>query len=198
MPKQEEKMDGLIHEIEIRRAKRALSEENIPDEKLRRIMTAATYAPSCFNNQPWRFVVVNERSKREGLHEALSPGNYWVKKAPAVVVVATKPDLDARLSDRREYALLGCGLATENLMLQAYKEGVIAHAIAGFDPLVVKKKLGMPEEYIVITLVALGYPGDESHLNEKHLALEHSPRQRKPELEVICWNTWSFRDSKPV
>jgi nitroreductase len=198
MPKQEEKMDGLIHEIEIRRAKRALSEENIPDEKLRRIMRAATYAPSCFNNQPWRFVVVNERSKLEGLHEALSPGNYWVKKAPAVVVVATKPDLDARLSDRREYALLGCGLATENLMLQAYKEGVIAHAIAGFDPLVVKKKFGIPDDYIVITLVALGYPGDESHLNEKHLALEHSPRQRKPEPEVICWNTWCFQDSKPV
>ena len=191
-------MEELVHEIEIRRAKRALSEEHIPDHKLERIMTAATYAPSCSNNQPWRFVVVTERSKLGALHEALSPGNYWMKKAPAVVVVATRPDLDARLSDRREYALLGCGLATENLMLQAFKEGLIAHAIAGFDPLVVKKRFGIPEEYIVITLVALGYPGDESHLNEKHLALEHSPRQRKPASEVICWNTWCFEDSKPV
>ena len=151
-------MEELVHEIEIRRAKRALSEEHIPDHKLERIMTAATYAPSCSNNQPWRFVVVTERSKLGALHEALSPGNYWMKKAPAVVVVATRPDLDARLSDRREYALLGCGLATENLMLQAFKEGLIAHAIAGFDPLVVKKRFGIPEEYIVITLVALGYP----------------------------------------
>jgi len=191
-------MEGLIHEIELRRAKRALSEESIPAEKLKRIMTAATYAPSCFNNQPWRFVVVTEKSKLDALHDSLSAGNYWVKKAPAVVVVATRPDLDARLSDRRDYALLGCGLAAENLMLQAFKEGLIAHAIAGFDPLVVKKRFTIPEDYIVITLVALGYPGDESHLNEKHLTLEHSPRQRKPEPEVICWNTWCFQDSKPV
>ena len=189
-------MDGLVPEIEIRRARRALSEETIPDEKLKRIMTAATYAPSCFNNQPWRFLVVTEKSRREALHKSLSAGNYWVKKAPAVIVVATRPDLDARLSDRREYALLGCGLATENLMLQSFKEGVIAHAIAGFDPLVVKKSFGIPDEYIVITLVALGYPGDSSHLNEKHLALEHSPRQRKPEAEVIGWNNWTFQDAK--
>ena len=191
-------MEGLIHEIEIRRAKRALSEEKIPEEKLKRVMTAATYAPSCFNNQPWRFVVVTEKSKLDALHDSLSAGNYWVKKAPAVVVVATRPDLDARLSDRRDYALLGCGLAAENLMLQAFKEGLIAHAIAGFDPLVVKKRFLIPEDYVVITLVALGYPGDESHLNQKHLALEHSPRQRKPEPEVICWNAWCFQDSKPA
>jgi nitroreductase len=189
-------MEELVHEIEIRRAKRALSEKNIPDEVLKRIMRAATYAPSCFNNQPWRFVVVNERSKLEALHDSLAGGNYWMKKAPAIIVLATKPDLDARLSDRREYALLGCGLAAENLMLQAFKEDVIGHAIAGFDPLVVKAKLGIPEDYIVITLIALGYPGDETHLSEKHLALEHSPRQRKPESEVICWNAWSFQEPK--
>ncbi len=185
-------MEELVQEIAMRRARRALSEDSIPEDKLQRIMTAATCAPSCFNNQPWRFVVVTERSKLEALHEALSAGNYWAKKAPALTVVATKPDLDARLSDRREYALFGCGLATENLLIQAVKEGIIAHPIAGFDPLVVKEKLGIPGEYIVIALVVLGFPGDESHLNEKHLALEHGPRQRKPASEVICGNAWSF------
>jgi nitroreductase len=189
-------MDGLIQEIEMRRAKRALSEKAIPEEVLKRIMTAATYAPSCFNNQPWRFVVVNEKSKLDALHESLSGGNYWAKRAPVRVIVTTKPELDARLSDRRDYALLGCGLATENLMLQAFKEGLIGHAMAGFDPFVVKMKFSIPEDFIVITLVALGYPGDESHLSEKHLTLEHSPRQRKPESEVICWNAWGFKDSR--
>jgi nitroreductase len=81
-------------------------------------------------------------------------------------------------------------------MLQAFQEGLFAHAIAGFDPLVVKAKLRVPEDYIVITLIALGYPGDESHLSEKHRSLEHSPRERKPESEVISWNAWSFRESE--
>ena len=185
-------MEGLLHEIEIRRAKRALSEEKIPEEVVKRIMTAATYAPSCLNNQPWRFLVVTEGKKLEDMHAALSGGNYWAKKAPVMVAVITKPDLDAELSDRRQYALLGCGLAMENLMLQAFKEGAIAHAMAGFDPFVVKEKFSIPEEFIVIALIAIGYPGDESHLSEKHLKMEHSPRERKPELEVISYNAWGF------
>jgi nitroreductase len=185
-------MEGLIHEIDIRRAKRALSEEKISEEVLKRIMMAATYAPSCSNNQPWRFLVVTEKEKLEDMHAALSVGNYWAKKAPVVVAVITKPDLDAQLSDRREYALLDCGLAMENMMLQAFKEGLVAHSMAGFDPFIVKDKFSIPEEFIVIALVAIGYPGEKSHLNEKHLKMEHSPRNRKPEPEVITYNTWGF------
>ena len=185
-------MEGLIHEIDIRRAKRALSEEQIPEEVVKRIMTAATYAPSCFNNQPWRFLVVSEEKRLEDMHAELSGGNYWAKKAPVIVAVITKPDLDAKLSDRREYAVLGCGLAMENLMLQAFKEGAIAHAMAGFDPLVVKERFSIPEEYIVMALIAIGYPGDESHLSDKHKEMEHSPRDRKPESEVICYNAWGL------
>jgi nitroreductase len=185
-------MEGLLNEIEIRRAKRALNEEKIPEEVLKRILTAATYAPSCFNNQPWRFLVVSEGKRLEDMHAALSGGNYWAKKAPVIVAVITKPDLDAQLSDRREYALLGCGMAMENLMLQAFKEGLIAHGMAGFDPFVVKEKFSIPEEFIVIALIAIGYPGEESHLNEKHMEMEYSPRNRKPESEVISYNAWEF------
>ena len=185
-------MEGFIHEIEIRRAKRALSEEKISDDVLKRIMMAATYAPSCFNNQPWRFLVVTDKKKLADIHASLSGGNYWAKKAPVVVAVITKPDLDAELSDRRAYALLGCGLAMENLMLQAFKEGTIAHPMAGFDPLIVKDRFSIPEEFIVIALIAIGYPGDESHLSEKHKEMERSPRVRKPESEVISYNAWGF------
>ena len=46
-------------EIETRRARRGLNEKAIPEDVLARIMTAATYAPSCFNNQPWRFLIAN-------------------------------------------------------------------------------------------------------------------------------------------
>jgi nitroreductase len=189
-------VNGLVDEIEKRRAKRALSEDKIPEDILGRIMTAATYAPSCFNNQSWRFLVATEEDTLKQVHEALSGGNYWMKKAPVVVVVATKLEFDCQLSDLRDYALFDCGLATENLMLQAFREGLYAHAIAGFDPLKIKEGFHIPEDYIVITLVALGYPGDDSFLNEKHKELEHGPRIRKPHLEVICYNAWGFEPSE--
>ena len=185
-------MKELIHEIYIRRAKRALSAKKIPGEIMHRLMTAATLAPSCFNNQSWRFLVVTHDEALEKIHDALSGGNYWVKRAPAVVVVATRLEFGCRLSDRRDYALFDCGLATENLMLQGFKEGLYVHAIAGFDPFKIKAAFHIPDEYIVITLVAVGYPGDDAALSEKHQELEHSPRNRRPEAEVICYNTWSL------
>ena len=89
-----------------------------------------------------------------------------------------------------------CGLATQNLVLQAVKEGLYAHPIAGFNPFKIKEKFSIPEDFIVITLVAVGYPGDDTVLNEKHKQLEHSPRIRKPESEVICYNVWEFSDSE--
>jgi nitroreductase len=183
-------MKGLLKEIDDRRARRALSTETIDEEILQRIMTAATYAPSCFNSQPWRFMVVTGATELTRLHEALSGGNYWAKKAPALVVLATKTEFDAKLSDNREYALFGCGLAAANLMLQATKEGLYAHPMAGFDPLKVKEAFAIPEDYIIVTLIALGYPGSLEGLSDKHVASEKSERSRKPESEVICHQQW--------
>jgi nitroreductase len=189
-------MEHLLKEIDQRRAFRAFDEKKVPKEIISRIMTAATYAPSCMNNQSWRFLVATTNDALNKVRDALSGGNYWMKKAPVVVVVATKPDFGCQLSDRREYAFFDCGLAVENLMLQSFKEGLYAHAIAGYDPLKVKQAFGIPNEFIIITLVAVGYPGDDGHLNEKHKELEHSPRNRKPESEVIAYNSWDFETSE--
>ena len=189
-------MKELIPEINTRRAKRALSKKMIPDEIIRRLMTAATYAPSCFNNQSWRFLVVKGGEDLKNIHAVLSAGNYWAKSAPVVVVVATKPEFGCQLSDRREYALFDCGLAVENLMLQSFKEGLYAHAMAGYDPSKIKAAFRIPGEYIVITLIAIGYPGGDASLNEKHKELEHGPRNRKPESEVICYDTWGFEPTQ--
>ncbi|MBE0617422.1 MAG: nitroreductase family protein [Proteobacteria bacterium] len=189
-------MEELIHEISIRRAKRALTGPKIPDEVFRRLLTAATLAPSCFNNQSWRFLVVTEDRALGKIHDALSGGNYWMKSAPAIVVVATKLESGCQLSDRRDYAFFDCGLAVENFMLQAFKEGLYAHAVAGYDPFKVKAAFRIPEEYVVITLVAVGYPGDEATLGEKHRELENGPRIRKPESEVICYNAWALQEPK--
>lgn len=190
-------MTNLVPEIVARTSKRALSDRKIPAETINRVMTAATLAPSCFNNQSWRFMVVTEAGALKKIHDSLTPANYWVKSAPAVVLVATRVEFGCRSSDHRDYALFDCGLAAENLMLQGVKEGLYVHPIAGFDPLKVKAAFGIPEDYIVITLVIMGYPGDEASLNEKHRELENGPRQRKPETEVICYNAWGFSASGP-
>lgn len=187
-------MEGLIAEISNRSSKRALSDKKIADDVVQRLMSAATLAPSCFNNQSWRFMVASDAAALAKVHEALSSANYWARTAPMIVVVATKPSFGCQLDDNREYALFDCGLATENLMLQAVKEGLHAHAMAGFDPVKIKTSFHIPEDYIVITLVAVGYPGDAGSLNETHRGLENAPRNRKPREAVIAFNGWDFSD----
>ena len=190
--KEYKSMGQLLAEIEKRRAYRAFSEKIISEDIICRIMTAATYAPSCFNNQSWRFVVAMNEKALEKIRDSLTKGNYWMKKAPVIVLVATKIDFGCQLNDRRDYSLFDCGLAVENLMLQSFKEGLYAHAIAGYDPGKLKQSFNIPEEFIVITLVGIGYPGDSGHLNEKHMELEKSKRKRKPESEVISYNSWNI------
>jgi nitroreductase len=181
-------MSGLLPEIEKRRAYRALSQEHIPRETVERMITAATCAPSCANNQPWRLLAVDEEEALKRVKEHLSGGNYWAQKAPLIFCIITRPDLDCQPPDGRQYALFDVGLAAMNLILQGTREGLIAHPIAGFKPAPVKAALGVPEDHILITLIICGRPGDEGHLSAKHLASEHGGRERKPREEVARFN----------
>lgn len=183
-------MEKLIHEIEKRRAKRAFDTREIPKDCIQRIMQAALLAPSCFNNQPWRFIVADNPEALGRIKENLPGANYWVKKSPCIICACSKNDLDCTLSDNRNYAFFDLGLAAENLVLQAFKEGLIAHPIAGFKPVEIKKAFNIPDEYTLLALIILGYPGEEAHLNDKHLELEHSERERKPMEEVVFYNSW--------
>ncbi len=183
-------MSSIMVEIEKGRARRALDEKIIPDDVINRVLKSAVWAPSCFNNQPWRFVAVRSEEVLGRVKENLAGGNYWALRSPCIIAVATTPDNDCRLSDNRDYALFSTGLAAENLILQAIAEGLVAHPIAGFKPVPVKEILGIPEEYILITLIILGYPGDPSQLSEEHQKKENMPRDRKPMHEVVFFDAW--------
>jgi nitroreductase len=183
-------MAELIPEIVERRARRALSYREVEPGVVDRLLLAATLAPSCSNKQPWRFVVVREAGQLERLREGLSRGNAWARRSPCVVVVVTDPELDCRLPGRPDYALFDVGLAVGQLLLQATHEGLYAHPIAGFAPEIVRQVLGIPEPYAIVTLVILGYPGDEAALSEAQRVSEHEERSRKPLEEVAMQEAW--------
>jgi len=189
---------GILRPIEARRARRALSDEPIAREAVETLLRAAHLAPSCFNSQPWRLIAVDGPAALDAVRAALPDGNYWAKPAPLVIAVASRKDLDCALSDRRDYFLFGCGMAVGNLMIQATAMGLVAHPIAGYKPAAVKEALGIPAEYVLITLVIVGYPSDDlGGLSEKHRAIEVGPRERKPLDAVASWNRFAFEDPPP-
>ena len=184
-------MADIVPEIDARRARRGYSDKPVDRATIERIFDAATKAPSCSNKQPWRFLIASEGEALENARAALNGGNYWAKVAPVLVVVTTRDEFDCRLSDDRNYAQFDTGMAVMGLMMQATREGLYAHPMAGFDPAVLREKFGIEPETRVITMVAIGHPGDASNLNEKHSESERSERSRKSLDEVLQWNGWS-------
>ncbi|OPY31344.1 MAG: malonic semialdehyde reductase [Methanomassiliicoccales archaeon PtaU1.Bin124] len=177
--------------IQTRRALRALDTRAIPNEVVTELVEAMRLSPSCNNYQPWRVVLVRNEPHLENLKAALNKGNVWAKKAPLIMAICGKPDDDCRLTDNRDYFLFGCGMSVGLLMLRATELGLIAHPIAGYDPLAVKKALNIPNEYVVITLVNCGYPGtDTSMLSEKQLAQQKERPARKPVGENFFEGVW--------
>ncbi len=172
-----------------RRAKRAIGGD-VKKKDLERIIEAATLAPSCFNKQPWRFVVVTD-GQLPKLHEALPSGNSWATKAPAIIAVVSSRSLDCTLSHDRDYFLFDTGLAVSNLMIQATQQGLIAHPMAGFDPELAGKALSIPEDHLLIALVAVGEHSDAGGLNEELLKMEHGPRQRMPMGKILSWDRYT-------
>jgi len=175
-----------------RRARRALDTKPVEREKVDALVEAMRLAPSCNNYQPWRVVVCQETGSLTKAKSALSKGNAYATKAPLIFVVSAKIDEDCHgLSDGRDYYLFGCGLAVGQMMLRATELGLIAHPIAGYDPLVLKKELGVPPEYVVITMVNVAYPGDDdSLLSEKQKVAELTRPERKPVGENFFDGMW--------
>lgn len=179
---------SLLELLYARKATRAIAERPVEVEKVENILEAARLAPSCMNNQPWRFLVLTEPEALAKGRDALSGGNYWAKTAPVLVFGYSQPDWDCQSSDERDYYLFDLGLAAENIMLQATELDLVARPMAGFSPRKIKEAFEFPDEIKVVIAIAIGYEGDVSTLDERRQATSRGPRQRKPLEEIVRFN----------
>ncbi len=175
--------------IEKRRAYRSLDPVEITDELIEDLAESASLAPSCFNNQPWKYVFVHDKEKLEKVFDSLSSGNEWATNASMIIGVFSKKEDDCVIKDR-EYYLFDTGLATSMLVLRATELGLVAHPIAGYSPKKAKEVMKIPEEYRLITLVIVGKHSDEVKdiLSEKQKKDEKRRPARKDIEEIAFHN----------
>lgn len=159
---------------------RAISPRPVEPEKVRALCEAAQLSASCFNNQPWRFLVLQAPEALAKAHEALSEGNQWARSAPVLILGFSRRDLDCLPADGREYYLFDLGMATQNILLQATELGLVARPMAGFSPARFHETFQIPRGYQLMVLIAVGYPGDLGSLDEAHRKLSTAPRTRNP------------------
>ena len=194
-PEKPAQPDYPINELMARRWSPRVFEEGrrVEREKMLTLLEAARWGPSCFNEQPWRFLVFDE-SDAEAMERArgcLASGNAWALKAP-VLMISVARDNFARNEKPNRTAQHDVGLATENLLLEAVELGLAAHPMAGFDTERARREFNIPDGFTVLAMIAIGHPhrGSLDAFDEAARAKELAPRERKPMAEIAFAGTW--------
>lgn len=174
-----------IHPLILNRwSPRAMSGDELTDEELFPLFEAARWAPSSYNNQPWRIIIARTPADRERFLEFLAPGNRtWCIRAAVLVVVISRNTFEYNSKPARTHSF-DTGAAWENLALEGSRRGLVVHGMQGFDYEKAKQVLGVPDDYTVEAMIAIGKLGDKSLLPEKLQQVE-VPSDRKPLAEIV-------------
>jgi nitroreductase len=179
--------EHAIDEIFLNRwSPRAMSGEEISEEELMVLFEAARWAPSSYNNQPWRMLYARRSSKHwDTFLDLLVEGNrVWAKNAAVLVVFISKTtfDYNGKISITHSF---DAGAAWENLALQGSLKGYVVHGMEGFDFQKAKSKLQIPDDFNIEAMAAIGRPGKKEDLPQK-LQETESPSQRRNLEQTVC------------
>jgi nitroreductase len=169
---------------------RAFDQRTVSDSDLATMFSAASWAASSYNEQPWRFLVGRKGDETwNKIFSALTPANQgWTEGAPVLYVALAKKTFSHNGSPNR-VAVHDVGAACATLSLQATALGLHTHGMAGFDPQAFRDAFGIPDDFDPISCWALGYLGDPATLAENYRKSELQPRTRKP-LEDFLFTRW--------
>jgi nitroreductase len=152
-------MDAL-QAIHSRRSIRKFQDQPVPEELIQKLLAAAMQAPSARNQQPWEFVVIDDRATLAKI-PPLMPNAAMAGAAPLAVLVCA--DLERELSPG--YWVVDCAAATENLLLAAHalSLGAVWCGVYPREPRMagLKRLLGLPERIMPHSLVVLGQAAEQ-------------------------------------
>ncbi len=144
---------------------RAFDQAPISDEELMRLFEAARWAPSSYNEQPWRFLY----ARRDGEHWddylriLVEFNRQWARHASVLIALVSVRNFVKNGRPNRCHSF-DCGAAWQNLALQASLSGLAAHAMAGFDPQEAVRRLAIPQDCEVQCMIAVGRMGSAEQL----------------------------------
>ncbi|MBL7107444.1 MAG: nitroreductase family protein [Phycisphaerae bacterium] len=168
----------LLETIKKRYSCRNYIDKPIENEKTALIFEAARLAPSAKNLQDWRFVAVTEPYLRKKIAHA---ANDQVFLENAAMVLVACSNAEYVMACGQHIGAIDVSIALEHIALQATELGIGTCWIGSFDPKKVKKILSIPDDIMIVDLMAIGYSADTQR-----------PAQREPLENILCYNNWKF------
>jgi nitroreductase len=171
---------------------RAMTGEPISPAELLTLFEAARWAPSSYNNQPWRFLYAHRDTPHwQTFFDLLVEFNQsWAKNAAALVVFisSTRFDFNGEPSVTHSF---DTGAAWANLALQGWLKGFVVHGMQGFDYERARTALNISEGFQVEAMAAIGKPADPATLSDA-LRAKEAPSDRRKLEQTICEGTFCF------
>jgi nitroreductase len=167
--------------------------KKVTHDQILALLEAARWAPSCYGNEPWRYIVCDKNTNAtawENAFRCLAEANQvWCKNVPILILVVTS-HLFKHNGTANRWAQYDCGAASENLCLQAVSLGLVAHQMGGFNAVLAKEVFHIPEDFTCMTMIAVGYQAQADVLTGDYLQREQEPRTRMPLAEIGFMGDW--------
>ncbi len=175
-----------------RRSTVAFSSKEVTKDQLKQLFDATRWAASCFNEQPWRFIVATKN--QETLYKKVLNGinehnQSWAKNAPVLMLTFARKTFEANRKPNA-HSWHDLGLAVGNMSAQATAMGLYVHQMAGIVRENIKNDFNIPEDYEIVSAIALGYKLDLEEVPEQLKGRETKERSRKPFNEFVFDKDW--------
>lgn len=180
--------DHPVHDLIAQRwSPYGFAETPVDAKSLRSLFEAARWAPSSYNEQPWRYIVAT-RDDAEAFERLLSclaePNQAWAKAASALALGLVSHNFE-RNGKYNRAAVHDLGLASANLVLEATARGLHVHQMIGLDPDKAREVYRIPEGYEAWTALAIGHRADPGDLPDQIAERDTAERTRKPLAEFV-------------
>lgn len=162
--------DVVIDNIMTRTSVRSYTDQPVPQELVDIMLKAAMAAPTAMNDQPWEFVVVNDRATLDALAEGLKYAKMLRQAPLAIVVCAHTHWMKSAGTVKNDYWQHDASAATENILLAAHALGLGAVWTAACDKdrsSHVINTLGIKGDVHPLCVIPIGYPDKDNKPKDK-------------------------------
>ncbi len=181
----------IFDAIRTRRAVKKFDPQHVmTEEEIHQLLSLALEAPTAFNIQNWRFLLVRDSEVRKKVRIAAwnqeqvtdsslliilcadlsawknHPERYWINATQAArdfILPAIHDYYNEKPQVIRDEAMRSCGLAGQTIMLAAQAMGLDSCPMDGFDFEAVGKIINLPEDHVISFMIAVGKKVQEPH-----------------------------------
>ncbi len=168
-------------------------DRTLTSQQIISLLEAARWAPSCFGDEPWRYIVCNRVTHPAAWQMALDALNesnrVWVSKA-SVMILGFANTVMKHNGKPNRWGDYDTGAATMSLCLQATAMGMMVHQMGGYDTDKVRSSFNVPDTFTPMAILSIGYQLPVDSIPDALKEREMAPRVRRPLEENFFEASW--------